>query len=537
MTQKDISKGVFQTDGNTAGDRPASSQKVSTQNKPFYTRSSSIALAAVLGVGLLAPLAVPALLSPVNTATAAEAVVPDDFEAPRGFEDLVEAVMPAVVSVRVRSAAPVETSNRELDRLPDGTPFDRFFRRFGPEAEEFFRRGPGSGQRQPERRRGGEGSGFFISEDGFLVTNNHVIEGADEVSIVMQDGTTLNAEVLGTDSRTDLAILKVEGDDFTFVRLADAQPRIGEWVVAIGNPFGLGGTVTAGIVSQQGRDIQPGPFDEFIQIDAAINRGNSGGPTFNARGEVIGVNTAIFSPSGGNVGVAFAVPSTLVQEVVAELIESGAVARGWLGVNIQAITPELAEGIGRDSTEGAIIVSAADGSPAQIAGLQSGDTILQVEDEIVEGPTELAGIIAGFDPGDTVDVLVWRDGEAQNIDVELGTLPSERELASTFRAPELERSDEGILGDLGVTVAPASSIGVEGNGLVVTEIEPGSVASDRDLREGDQIVEIAGESVSTIRELNRAMRQAARNGQSSALVRVEDQTGTSRFVALPTGRG
>lgn len=520
--------GVFQTEGTSVP---------KAKRAPLLSRKTTLALSTVLGLGIIA--AAPTILSPVNQARAAEAVVPDTFVAPTGFEDLVEAVMPAVVAVRVQAPQPVETSNRDIDRLPDGTPFDRFFRRFGPEAEEFFRRGPGGQTPGPNQRRrgGGEGSGFFISENGLLVTNNHVVDGAGSVEIVMNDGTTLPAEVLGTDSRTDLALLQVEGDDFTFVRLAPEQPRIGEVVLAIGNPFGLGGSVTSGIVSQQGRDIQPGPFDEFLQIDAAINRGNSGGPTFNMRGEVVGVNTAIFSPSGGNVGIAFAVPSTLTADVIGDLIETGAVARGWLGVNIQSLTPELAEGIGRDSTDGAIIVSAASGSPAQEAGLVSGDTILSVNDEPVAGPTELARAIGGFDPDETVEILIWRDGREQTIDVLLGTLPSERELASQFRQPDMDRSLPSIVDRLGMTVAPAGSVGLEGNGLAVTELDPDGIAAERDLREGDVIVEVAGQPVSSIRDLTRGLRQAGQNGQASALVRVEGQNGASRFVALPTNRG
>ncbi|MGD1885756.1 MAG: trypsin-like peptidase domain-containing protein [Cohaesibacteraceae bacterium] len=523
-------KGVFQTETKTG--------RSQDRSRTLLSRKATLALTTVLGLGLIVPLAGPALMATTQQARAAEAVVPDSFVAPTGFEELVEAVIPAVVAVQVRSAAPVETSNRDLDRLPDGTPFDRFFRRFGPEAEEFFRRGPGGQTPRPDRRRGGEGSGFFISEDGLIVTNNHVVEDADVVQVVMEDGTTLDAEVIGTDSRTDLALLQVEGDDFTYVRLAPAQPRIGEWVVAIGNPFGLGGSVTAGIVSQQGRDIQPGPFDEFIQIDAAINRGNSGGPTFNARGEVIGVNTAIFSPSGGNVGIAFAVPSTIVQDVVADLMESGTVARGWLGVNIQSLTEDLAEGIGRDSTDGAIIVSAAPDSPADVAGLRSGDTVLEVDGEVVTGPSELAGIISGFDPGETVEVLIWRDGRERVIDVELGTLPSERELASQFRPGEgVERPQPDLVDRLGMSVAPASSVGIDIDGLAVAELDPDGIAASRDLREGDVIVEVAGEPVTRLSDLTSGLREAARNGQASALVRVEDRNGTSRFVALPTDRG
>lgn len=527
--------GVFQTDG----DSNNSAQLSAVRRPRLMGRRTTLALSTILGLGLMVPLASNGTFSPVQSARAAEAVIPDSFVAPVGFEGLVEAVMPAVVTVRVQAPQPVETSNRELDRLPDGTPFDRFFRRFGPEAEEFFRRGPGGGQTpdRDRRRSGGEGSGFFISEDGYVVTNNHVIDGAGTVEVIMQDGTSLSAEVLGTDSRTDLALLKVDGDDFTFVRLAPEQPRIGEIVLAIGNPFGLGGSVTSGIVSQQGRDIQPGPYDEFLQIDAAINRGNSGGPTFNMSGEVVGVNTAIFSPSGGNVGIAFAVPSTIVQDVVADLVESGAVARGWLGVNIQSITADLAEGIGRDSTDGAIIVSAAAGSPAEDAGLRSGDTILEVNNEVVAGPSELARLIGAFDPGETVEILVWRDGGEQVIDVLLGTLPSERELASQFSTPELDRTSPSIIGQLGLTIAPASSLGLDSKGLVVTEIDPTGIAAQRDLREGDVIVEVAGNPVERMSDLTDALRDAARAGQASALVRVEGQDGMSRFVALPTDRG
>lgn len=527
--------GIFQTDG----DRKKNAQLSAVRRPRLMGRKTTLALSTILGLGLMVPLASNGTFSPVQSARAAEAIVPSSFVAPVGFEDLVEAVMPAVVTVRVQAPQPVETSNRELDRLPDGTPFDRFFRRFGPEAEEFFRRGPGGGQApdQDRRRSGGEGSGFFISEDGYLVTNNHVIDGAGTVQIILANGDVLDAEVLGTDSRTDLALLKVDGDDFTYVRLAAEQPRIGERVLAIGNPFGLGGSVTSGIVSQQGRDIQPGPYDEFLQIDAAINRGNSGGPTFNMRGEVVGVNTAIFSPSGGNVGIAFAVPSTIVQDVVADLVENGAVARGWLGVNIQSITEDLAEGIGRDSTDGAIIVSAAAGSPAEDAGLRSGDTVLEVNGEIVAGPGELARLIGAFDPGETVEILVWRDGGEQMIDVLLGTLPSERELAGQFRTPDLDRTLPSIIDQLGLTVAPASTLGLDSKGLVVTEIDPTGVAAQRDLREGDVIVEIAGTAVESMSDLTGALRDAARAGQASALVRVEGQDGMSRFVALPTDRG
>jgi serine protease Do len=530
------SKGVFQTEGG------AQSTRAAPRRAGLLNRQATLALSTILGLGLLVPLAGTAVVSTVQQARAAEAVVPDTFVAPTGFEDLVEAVMPAVVAVRVMEA-PAAGRNlqpRSSTALPDGTPLRPVLPSFRPRSRRVLPSWSGrwTGRQYAERRGGGRGLRLlsFLKTAIWSPTTTWLMAPA-RFMILMDNGTELSAQVIGTDSRTDLALLKVEGEGFTYVRLADAQPRIGEWVVAIGNPFGLGGTVTAGIVSQQGRDIQPGPFDEFIQIDAAINRGNSGGPTFNARGEVIGVNTAIFSPSGGNVGIAFAVPSTIVQDVVTDLLESGTVARGWLGVNIQSLTPDLAEGIGRQSTDGAIIVSAAAGSPAEEAGLRSGDTILSVNDTLVEGPTELARIIGAFDPNETVEILVWRDGRERVIDVRLGTLPSERELASQFRQPDLDRSQPSIVDQLGMTVAPAASLGLDVDGLAVTDLDPGGVAAERDLREGDVIVEIAGQPVNSVRDLTSGLRLAGRNGQASALVRVQGENGASRFVALPTDRG
>ncbi|MEO1102868.1 MAG: trypsin-like peptidase domain-containing protein, partial [Pseudomonadota bacterium] len=271
-----------------------------------------------------------------------------------GFADIVDNVSPAVVSIQVKSRARSRLSNFEGSR---GSPFERFFEdfeeRFG--APNDRRRGDGE-RRQRRNFSMGQGSGFLISADGYVVTNGHVVDGAEEVSVILQDGEELTAEVIGVDDKTDLALVKVAKDrDFPFVSFAEREVRVGEWVMAVGNPFGLGGTVTAGIVSARGREIGAGPYDDFIQIDAPINRGNSGGPTFNLRGNVVGVNTAIFSPSGGSVGIGFAIPASIATDIIEDLKDDGNVTRGWLGVQIQPISPEIAESLGRDSTVGALV--------------------------------------------------------------------------------------------------------------------------------------------------------------------------------------
>jgi serine protease Do len=296
---------------------------------------------------------------------------------PVGFADIVERVKPAVISVRVRVDAPRVSMQQQQNAPSQGSPMDRFFRRFG-EGDEFNGQmpdGPRAQRPSPTppggRSTTGQGSGFFISADGYAVTNNHVVDRASNVQITADDGRTYQARVIGTDPRTDLALIKVDGRaDFPFVTLAEGSPRIGDWVLAVGNPFGLGGTVTAGIVSANGRDIGAGPYDDFIQIDAPVNRGNSGGPTFDVNGHVIGVNTAIFSPSGGNVGIAFAIPANTVRSVVAQLRDRGTVTRGWIGVQIQPVTAEIADSLNLKSTNGALVAEPQAGSPAVTAGIR-----------------------------------------------------------------------------------------------------------------------------------------------------------------------
>src|SRR5215210_5024919 len=294
---------------------------------------------------------------------------------PVGFADIVEKVKPAVISVRVKMHANPQVSMNDQDfQFPPGSPFERFFRRFGgPDGMPQGQRGQ-QAPRTP-RQATGQGSGFFISADGYAVTNNHVVDNADTVEIATDDGKTYTAKVIGADPRTDLAVIKVDGANFPYVSLADTAPRIGDWVIAVGNPFGLGGTVTAGIVSARGRDLGAGPYDDFIQIDAPVNKGNSGGPTFDTEGNVIGVNTAIYSPSGGSVGIAFAIPSDTVKSVVSQLKDKGGVTRGWIGVHIQGITPEIAESMNLNRTEGALVAEPQANGPAAKAGIEAGDVI------------------------------------------------------------------------------------------------------------------------------------------------------------------
>src|SRR5215207_4645049 len=345
-------------------------------------------------------------------------------QAAPSFADVIDQVKPAVVAVKVKVQNVAGRNDDDEDGqqfsmpdLPPGHPMERFFRQFRDQT-------PGRGDRGPRQERPRQfgqalGSGFFVSADGYVVTNNHVVENGSAVQITMDDGKTLEAKVIGTDPKTDLALLKVEGNDFPYVRLASQKARIGDWVMAIGNPFGLGGTVTAGIVSAQHRDIGSGPYDDYIQIDASVNKGNSGGPTFNLSGEVVGVNTAIFSPSGGNVGIAFAIPASTVENVVASLKNGGSVTRGFIGVQIQPVTKEVAEAIGLKEARGALVAEAVKGSPAEKAGIKTGDTILAVEGQPIREARDLSRRIAAYAPGRTVQVTVYRDGQERQVSLEI----------------------------------------------------------------------------------------------------------------------
>ena len=351
-----------------------------------------------------------------------------------GFADVVEKVKPTVVSVRVKANTGTRTMGSNGNSpIPPNSQMDRFFRRFG-QADGV---NPDDSQRAPRNRLvTGQGSGFFISADGYAVTNNHVVDNADSVEITTDDGRTYTAKVIGVDPKTDVALIKVDGrGDFPYVRLADKPPRIGDWVVAVGNPFGLGGTVTAGIVSARGRDIGAGPYDDYIQIDAPVNKGNSGGPTFDVDGNVIGVNTAIFSPSGGSVGIAFAIPAATVKSVVAQLKDKGTVSRGYIGVQIQPVTAEIAESLGLKAAEGAMVSDPQANGPAARAGILAGDVITAVNGNLLKDARDLARQIGTMAPGTTAKLTVWRKGEEKVVSVQLGELPNQRAASAATTEP------------------------------------------------------------------------------------------------------
>jgi serine protease Do len=452
---------------------------------------------------------------------------------PVGFADIVEKVKPSVISVKVKMNAGGDSLTLNEDNPLRGTPFEDFFRRFG-QPDNTPRFGRPDGERQgsrPQRRQYtmGQGSGFFISADGYAVTNNHVVDKAEHVDVTTDDGKSYTAKVIGTDTRTDLALIKVEGrKDFPFVHLADQSPRIGDWVLAVGNPFGLGGTVTAGIVSARGRDIGAGPYDDFIQIDAAVNKGNSGGPTFDVDGNVIGVNTAIFSPSGGSVGIAFDIPADTVKVVVAQLKDHGAVTRGWIGVQIQPVTGEIADSLGLKNARGALVAEPQSDSPAQKAGIKAGDVIVSVNGETVSDARNLARRISAMAPGTSVKLGIIRSGREDTLTLTLGELPKERQA----RADTEERtSPRGVeVPKLGLSLAPARN---GGEGVVVTQVDPSGTASDQ-FQTGDVILDVNGKAVSSPADVRKAVADAQNDGRRSVLMRVKSNQGT-RFIAVPLG--
>ena len=467
---------------------------------------------------------------PMLTPVADLSATHQDSQSEAGFANLVDRVKPAVVSVFVKAdqieevagMSDGQSDGQDGDSPFQGLPFN--FRQFGPQSDN----GNGNGNAKPRHHlMQAQGSGFFISADGYLITNNHVVDHAKTVEVAMEDGKRYPAKVAGTDPKTDLALLKVEGSsDFPFVRFAGKAPRIGDWVVAMGNPFGLGGTVTAGIVSANGRDIGAGPYDDFIQIDAPINKGNSGGPTFNQLGEVVGVNTAIFSPSGGSVGIAFDIPAETAKRVADELKSTGQVVRGWIGVSIQPVTADIADSLGLKEAKGALVDEPQVGGPALAAGLKAQDVIVSVDGKPIKDGRDLARTIAGMSPGKTISVAVIRDGHSRNFDLKVGTYPDDK------AAQQEQPADTDT--KLGMTLAPADSVqGAGSRGAVVVNVDPDGTAAEKGIQQGDIILSVGGKSVSGPQDITKALREAKKQSKRAVLMQLKTASG-DRYVAIPT---
>jgi serine protease Do len=451
--------------------------------------------------------------------------------APASFADIVEAVQPAVVNIAVEGEAP-------RGPMSPGAPED-----LEDFLERFFGRGFSDGfgvpdipaePRSPRRPMfRGMGSGFIVAPEGYVVTNQHVVGNASEITVTLHDGKKLPAELIGIDEKTDLALLKVESKDaLPYARFGDSEStRVGDWVVAIGNPFGLGGSATAGIVSARGRDIQAGPFDDFFQIDAPINHGNSGGPLFNQSGQVIGINTAIYSPNGGNVGIGFAIPSNLAEGVIDQLRTSGRVERGFVGVTIQPVDEEIAESLGLESARGALVASVVEGGPAARAGVEAGDVIVAVDGDDIAQVKELTRKIAAMAPDARAEVVVLRNGERKKLDVRIGRTPSE---------PVAVRADAGSpAGGLGLTLGELTpearerfGIAEEVEGAVVVGVDPASGAAEKGLRPGDVIVSVGQKKIASLEEAKREIERQRSADRGSVLLRVVRE-GNASFVAVP----
>jgi len=501
------------------------------QRKPFARRRLALlGSVAVLGSAMIfaGPLGYGRFTESALAATPAS----QTQQGPNGFADLVSKVKPAVISVRVQldetPDADMLSRNGQDENLPNdfrGTPFERFFQQFGE--------GNGS-QMQRHQLITGVGSGFFISADGYAVTNNHVVDHAKTVQVTTDDGKTYTAKVIGTDPKTDLALIKVQGgSNFAHVNFETQMPRIGDWVVAVGNPYGLGGTVTAGIVSAEGRDIGSGPYDNYLQIDAPINKGNSGGPTFDTNGNVVGVNTAIYSPSGGSIGIGFDVPAATAQNVIAQLKDKGAVTRGWLGVQVQPVTAGIAESLGLKNATGALVDEAQPDTPAAKAGIQPGDVITAVNGQPIKDSRALAREISGMGPGSSAKLDILRKGEQKTIDVTLATMPNQpQRQASADTQPD--QSTRGVP-HLGLQVAPAGDVaGAGAKGVVITAVDPDGPAAEHGLQSGDVILDVAGQSVGSVSDLRTALSDAKSGGKHDVLMRVKSANNT-HYVAVPIG--
>ncbi|HPF77868.1 MAG TPA: DegQ family serine endoprotease [Alphaproteobacteria bacterium] len=478
------------------------------------------------------------LFSP-SSAVYARDVAPHP-NAPDSFADLAERLLPSVVNVSSTQKMDdsAEQALPEIPQFPPGSPFEDFF-------EEFMDRRDreNNGMGQPSVPAASLGSGFIIdAENGYIVTNNHVVRDADEVRITLSDDSTIPAKIVGVDEKIDIAVLKVDTKKkLTAVKFGNSdRMRVGDWVVAIGNPFGLGGTVTSGIVSARQRDINSGPYDDYIQTDASINRGNSGGPMFDLDGEVIGINTAIFSPTGGSVGIGFAIPSNLAKPVIDQLIKYGRTKRGWLGVRIQTVTDEIAESLGLDKARGALVASVTEGGPAEKAKLEPGDIVLEFDGKPVDEMRALPRIVAETPIDKAVVLKYWRDGKERTAKVEIGELEKAEDeglIASNDEPAHVKEKTVDIdtvgmsVVDLNDHVRETYNVADEVDGVVVVKTKPRSEAMDKGLSAGDVIVELNQKQVKDAKDLEAAISKAKKAKRSSILLLV-NREGDVRFVAL-----
>ena len=493
--------------------------------------ASALAILVGLGGGT-AFLAASSPMAAAQVSPVAAITTPDLTAQNPGFANLVDAVKPAVVSITVegREKAPAldqgqgNDFNGQIPDLPDDNFLKKFFQQFGGAPG----RGPQGGPPPQGRRFAAAGSGFIISGDGYIVTNNHVVENASKVTVTFDNGDQKTAKVIGVDERTDLAVVKVDGaTDLPFVKFASDDARVGDWVIAVGNPFGLGGTVTAGIVSARGRDVAGSNYGDFLQIDAAVNMGNSGGPTFNLKGEVIGVNTEIFSPNGGSVGIAFDIPAKTVQAITSSLIKTGTVTRGFLDVKIQDVTSDIADSVGLKTAKGALITDVTDGGPGAKAGLKSGDIVTKVDNVDIDNALALSRTIAGDQPGQAVQLTVWRDGKETTLSVTLGTF-SDKSTDNSKPTPPPQDDQSATQTGVGLTVVPNGN----GEGILVQDVDQDSVAADKGFQVGDTILEVDNKKVSTGKQFENAIAAVKSSGRGTALIKAE-RDGNVRFIGLP----
>ena len=452
-----------------------------------------------------------------------------------GFADLVQAVRPAVVNISTTVRTPRSNRNRpDLERqLPQ---LEEFFNRFFSQPPEGFRRGPKArpDSRLRERKTTAVGSGFVIAPEGLVVTNHHVIDGADEIEVVFDDGTRHPATLKGHDQKADLALLQINTDQpLPYLKFGDSDAaRVGDWVIAIGNPFGLGGTTTSGIISARGRDIQAGPLDDFIQIDAPINRGNSGGPLFNTKGEVIGVNSAIFSLNGGSVGIGFAIPSSLADNVITQLRSTGVVQRGFLGVHIQVVSAEIAESLGLEKPAGALVTWVTSDSPAEKAGIEAGDVILTYDGKEVRRMRDLPKFVALTEKETEVDIDIWRNDRPKTVRVTVGVTKA-KQTAANLPADASESGNPGFfVGPLNDDTRAQYGLHAEASGVVIVAVVPDSAAAEHGLRVGDLLKRIGSREINTPAEVREAIKSARETGKKSVLLLIERDRQT-RFVVVP----